>query len=230
MSKLKILLLFSCFSNIFSNYTLSQELDSAYLENLVKKHLEQQLTTPEQGELNIEVRKLDPRISISPCSQPLTVSSPKKFNPRNINVQISCNTKKAWRLFVTAKVTTVIPVVVAKQYIAKGSQLSIDNITIDKQVAAKIRGEFYSQTKNVIGVKATKSISKGKIINRMNICLVCKGEQVIINASATNFNIQTSGIALSNGIQGQTISVKNSRSGRVIQAKIKTAKQVEINL
>jgi flagella basal body P-ring formation protein FlgA len=230
MSKLKILLLFSCFSNLFSPYTLSQEFDSAYLENLIKTYLEQQLTIPEQGKLQIEISAIDPRIKIKPCDQPLKISIPKTNKSRNINVQISCNSSNSWRIFVTAKVSQVIPVVVAQHYIAKGSPLSRENLMVISKETFKIRGEYITSLDELTGVKATKSISKGKIINRKNICLVCKGEQVIINANANSFNIQTSGIALMNGIKHQTIKVKNSRSGRIISAKIKSSTQVEINL
>jgi len=230
MSKLKILLLFSCFSILFSPYTLSQEFDSVYLENLIKTYLEQQLTIPEQGKLQIEISAIDPRIKIKPCDQPLKISMPKSHKSRNINVQISCDSPNSWRIFVTAKVSQVIPVVVAQHYIAKGSPLSRENLMVISKETFKIRGEYTTSLNELTGVKATKSISKGKIINRKNICLVCKGEQVIINANANNFNIQTSGIALMDGIKNQTIKVKNSRSGRIISAKIKSSTQVEINL
>ncbi len=230
MSKLKILLLFSCFSNLFSPYTLSQEFDSVYLENLIKTYLEQQLTIPEQGKLQIEISAIDPRIKIKSCDQLLKISTPKKHKSRNINVQISCDSPNSWRIFVTAKISQVIPVVVAQRYIAKGSPLSSDNLMVISKETFKIRGEYITALDKLTGVKATKSISKGKIINRKNTCLVCKGEQVIINANANNFNIQTSGIALMDGIKNQTIKVKNSRSGRIISAKIKSSTQVEINL
>ena len=147
-----------------------------------------------------------------------------------MNVKISCDSPEIWRIFVTAKISQVIPVVVAQHYIAKGSPLNRENLTIISKEAFKIRGEYNTKLTELIGVKAIQSISKGKIINRKNICLVCKGEQVIINANANNFNIQTAGIALMNGVKGQIIKVKNSRSGRVISAQIKTSTSVEINL
>ncbi|MBL4911283.1 MAG: flagellar basal body P-ring formation protein FlgA [Alteromonadaceae bacterium] len=230
MSKLKILLLFSCFSTLFSPYTLSQEFDSVYLENLAKTYLEQQLTVPKQGKLQIEISTIDPRIVIKPCDQPLKITPPKTYKSRNINIKISCESIESWRVFVTAKISKVVPVVVAQRYIAKGSPLSGENLTVILKETYTIRSEYFTTLTELMSVKATRSISKGKTITRKNICLVCKGEQVIIKASANNFNIQTSGIALMNGIKNQTIKVKNSRSGRVISAKIKTSTQVEINL
>jgi flagellar basal body P-ring formation protein FlgA len=229
MSKLKILLLFSWFSMLFSPLGHSIKLDSAYIENLAKTYLQQQLDIPDKGKLNIILSPIDPRVKIKTCDQPLVLNIPENHNSRNVNVKISCKNSNPWWIFIPAKISVTIPIVIAANYIARGSTLNSSNIQIVQRDAFNVRGEFYSDITELNGVKSTKSISKGKIVTKKIICLVCKGERVTIKASSTNFAIQTTGIALSDGILEQSIEVKNSRSGRTISARVKAAGQVEIN-
>jgi len=228
MTKLKIFIPFLCFLFPFASF--AERFDSAYLENLAKTYIKQQIVIPEAGNRKIEITPIDPRVIIKPCDQPLTVNIPKNYTSRNINVKISCENSNPWQMFLSAKISTIIPIVIAKNYISKGSILDSSNIYIVKRDSFKIRGEYFSDLAALINNKAVTSIAKGKTITKKNICLVCKGENVTIVASAKNFAIQTDGIALSNGTLGQVIQVKNKRSKRTITAQIIAENHVKINL
>lgn len=228
MTKLKIFLSFLCV--LLSFYSFAEKLDSDYLENLAKIYLAKQITKPELGNRKIEVNPIDPRMIIKPCNQPLTLSIPKRHNSRNVNVKISCGSSPLWKLFLSAKISTTIPIIIAKNYISKGSLLDESNIDIVERDSFKIRGEYFSDLTKLLNNKTTTSIAKGKTITKKNICLVCKGENVIIKASAKDFAIQTDGVALSNGTLGQIIRVKNKHSKRTLSAQIISKNHVKVNL
>lgn len=228
MSKLKIFL-FSWYSILFSATTLAVELDHAYLENLAKNYVQQQIAIPKDGKLKIQTVAIDPRIKITACNQPLQLNIPENHNSRNINVKISCLDDKPWKIFIPVKVSITIPVVIAKQYIAKGSLLDNSNLAVVLKDSLQTRGEFYNSIEQVENNKALKSLPKGRIVSPNNICLVCKGENVTINATTSGLSIQTAGIALNNGVLNEIIKVKNVRSGRIISGQIKAANYVEIH-
>jgi len=228
MTKLKIFISFLCF--LFSFSIFAQKLDANYIENLAKKYLEQHIVKPEAANRKIEISSIDPRLNIKSCDTPLTVNILENNNNRNVNVKISCEGITPWKLYLPAKITITLPIVIAKNYISKDSILDESNIVVIQRDSFKIRGEYFSDLNVILNNKATTSIAKGRIITRNDICLVCKDASVTIVAGNKNFAIETDGVALSNGTLGQTIRVKNKHSGRTVSAQIISANHVKINL
>ncbi len=204
--------------------------DKAYIETFAKKHLEEKLLPPEGGKISIRIANIDPRITIKPCQQKLTANIPENTNSRNVNVKIYCADSKPWQIYLPARIERTFAVVIATTTIEKGAMLSKDNISVQFLASNKIRGKKLTDITAVLGSKAEKRIGKGRAINTRNVCLVCKGDSVTITAKSANFIIKTQGIALSSGNLNKQIKVKNSRSGKVIRAKVTAINQVIIHL
>jgi len=145
-------------------------------------------------------------------------------------VKIFCAGSTPWQLFLTVRVETSIPVLVAANRISKGTLLDSSNVTIEMRNIQRIRGEVIDSIAQVIGSRTIRGVSKGTGITKRNICVVCKGQSVTIIAKSNDFIIKTAGIALKNASFGEQVKVKNSRSGRTIIAQVKTINQVVINL
>ena len=200
------------------------------IESLVKEKINQNIITSKNQKTTLDVSKIDPRINIKPCDTPLTINIPEKFTSRNVNVKVSCNSPTAWQIYLTAKINTYLPVVIAKYSINKGNLLDSGNVELTYQNNYKIRGEFIENPEEVYGSKAKRKITKGHKISRKNMCIICKGESVAIVATSNNLTINTSGLALEDGNKGDHIKVKNKQSGKVITAEVKTINKVLINL
>lgn len=204
--------------------------DKAYIETFAKKYLEEKLLPPEGGKISIRIANIDPRITIKPCQQKLTANIPENTNSRNVNVKIYCADSTPWQIYLPARIEKTFAVVIATTTIEKGAMLSKDNISVQFLASNKIRGKKLTDITAVLGSKAEKRIGKGRAINTRNVCLVCKGDSVTITAKSANFVIKTQGIALSSGNLNKQIKVKNSRSGKVIRAKVTAINQVIIHL
>ena len=209
---------------------LSKPLDRASIEKSAQLYLTKHTPVPAKGTVKILVTPIDPRVTIQACNLPLTFNIPDNHNSRNVILKISCDSIKPWRIFLSAKITTTIAVVVAQNYIAKNSILDLSNIKLIQQDIFKIRGEYYNNIRALIGTKTIRSIARGKSINKNDFCLVCIDDRVTIEAGSANFAITTTGIALSNGTLKQFIRVKNSHSGRTISAQIIAPNHVKISL
>lgn len=215
---------------LFPLESLATALDRADIESFAKTYLENNIPPPTKGKISFKVVNLDPRVIIKPCQVPLQANIPENTQRRNVNVKITCNDSMPWQLYLPAKIKRTFAVIVATNNIDKGVVLSEQNIGIAYVVSNKIRGEKLTEAKAVLGSKAEKRISKGTMINRRNVCLVCKGDTITIIAKSENFMIKTKGKALSSGNIHQQIRVKNTRSGRVINPKISAVNQVTITL
>jgi len=204
--------------------------DKAYIETFAKRYLEEKLLPPEGGKISISIAKIDPRITIKPCQQKLIANIPENTKSRNVNVKISCADSTPWQIYLPARIEETFAVVVATTTIERGATLSKSNISVQYLASNKIRGKKLTDIIAILGSKAEKRIGKGRAINTKNVCLVCKGDSVTITAKSSNFIIKTQGIALSSGNLNKQIKVKNTRSGKVIRAKVTAINQVIIHL
>ena len=214
----------------FSVESLAITWNSAYIESFAKNYLTENILPPVDGKIAFEISSIDHRVVINSCQTPLQANIPENINRRNVNIKISCADSTPWQIYLHAKVERSFAVVVATNNIEKGVVLSKNNIGIEYLAPNKIRGEKLNNLEALLGSKAERRIAKGRTITRRNVCLICKGNVVTIEAQSNNFSIKTKGIALSSGNLHQQIKVKNSQSGRVIKAEISAINRVTINL
>lgn len=234
MSKTKIFLtflsiscqlLFSASANIF---------DHKYIENLAKQSVEQKLSADlhsDKGkQITVTATPLDPRLVIQPCENQLQANIPENITSRNVNVKITCDGSIPWNIYVPVKVETKIPVVVATHSIDKGSILTEENISLSYLPALKVRGEVITDITTVVGAKAKRNISRGKAISRKHTCLVCKGDNVTIEAAGQLLSIKTSGTSISYGHIGDKVRIRNDSSGKLVSGIVTGLNKVTINL
>jgi len=230
MNKLKILVKITVIYLAMLNVSNAMVFDREYLTNFIKSHVEKHIQVPEQGKLLIEVSQIDPRITLQACLSPLQANIPEKHNGRNVNVKIVCDDEKPWYLFIPVKIQTIVPILVTKKRITKGTLLDNSNMEVIFKDSAKIRGVILSEPKIVTGARIKRNLSKGSAITDKNTCFVCKGQPVNIIAKSAGFEIKSSGTALRDGSLGDIISVKNNKSGRTIRGQVNAINQVVINL
>ncbi|MCJ8320766.1 MAG: flagellar basal body P-ring formation protein FlgA [Colwellia sp.] len=230
MSNIKIFITFLAITTVFSSNTLAEKITKSDIENFAKAYLKAHLDTPTNGKISIKVAKIDPRINLKDCKTNLNANIPENFNGRNVNIKISCADSIPWHIYMAAKVKTMIPVIVAKKSISKGTLLDKTNLTITYIDTYKIRGTFLDDLNKVAGSKAKKKITKNHLITLKNTCSVCKGSSVSITAKSAIFTIKTNGEALSSGNIGDQVRVKNKQSGKIITAQVNAINKVVINL
>ena len=223
------ILLFFTLSHL---HAVSKNFTTKDIESLSKEHVEHVYLSVENDEQKISISepKLAPRIHINECDTDLAVNILENHNSRNINVKISCQLPSAWQIYLPFKINKRLPVLVAVSNLNKGTTLDKDNTRINFVNVHKIRGETLSNNKSIIGAKLKRNIQKDSAIYIKSVCVICKGESVTILASSDTFQIKTNGTALSNGTIGDQIRIKNTRSGKIITARVKSLNKVVINL
>jgi len=230
MNKLKTVIAITLIYLASINASSAMTFDRDYLYNFIKSYVEDSVSLPARGKLKIEVSEIDPRITLQPCLLPLTANIPEKHIGRNVNVKIVCPDEESWQLYIPVKIHTIVPVLVTRMRISKGTLLSNANIEIIFKDNGQIRGTVLTNPKVVMGARTKRNLSQGSAITNQNTCFVCKGEPVNIVAKSEHFEIKSFGIALNDGSLGEIISVRNRKSGRVVQGQVNAINQVIINL
>jgi len=189
---------------------------SAEVENFVEK------TLLSQGSENISVSAfpLDKRIAIVKCSSPYQFSITEADSIQTYStVKVTCQ-DSAWYLFVNVKVEELKRTVVTAEMLSPGTLLTQQNLTIADISTQKLRQTTFSEVVDLEGARLKHRIRAGQPITPNMVCFVCKGDVITLAAKAQGLSISTKGIAQQDGNRGDTIRVKNSRSAKVVLAKV----------
>ncbi|MBD1559545.1 flagellar basal body P-ring formation protein FlgA [Vibrio sp. S9_S30] len=188
------------------------------IQNAAKAHVKATFKTASSDKLELNAANLDSRIKTSSCPSPLVTSSPSNSHSNtNVTVLVEC-IEDNWRVYVPVRITLMRPLVTALRPLARGELINKSDISITFVEQRAYRRYGFNQMDQVTGAKLKKNIRQGEVIERRDICVVCRNEGVIIKAVKGELTITTKGTALSDGAQGEQVKVKNTKSNRIIDA------------
>lgn len=175
---------------------------------------------PEGGTLEASANDLDSRILATDCPTALeTSSSSLSSSASSITVLVECPADN-WRIYVPVKLTRTGPQVTLVTALNRGQTIGPNDITISMVDLLRQRRQGFTSAESVIGARVKKNLRPGKVLESNDICVVCRNETVLIKANKLGMTISTKGVALSDGAQGEQIRVKNSKSNRIIEARV----------
>jgi flagella basal body P-ring formation protein FlgA len=121
-------------------------------------------------------------------------------------------------------------VVVVNGVISPGTILSQDNLRVAKVEKQRLRSSTFADIESVLGARMKRRIRDGQPISPNQLCYICKGDSIVITADIGGLYVKTSGIAQQDGNIGDTILVRNSQSKKIIDAVVKSANLVAVNI
>ena len=192
----------SALSEAAQRYALSQASTQATIDNI-----------------EVTVGNLDPRLRLVPCQSELIAFTPPGSRAMgNTTIGIRCDNPKPWSIYIPVKVAVYSPAVIVINPVRRGDLITATDVELKKVDISLVRGKPFKQLDLVIGSKSKNTLNPGSIIDMNSVCVVCKGDQVVITASNTAISVKMSGMALSDGSIGDSIRVQNRSSKRVIEA------------
>ena len=195
-------------------------------------HIENLL--PTNVEKDITISPLDSRLKLHKCDQELEAFIPIGSKPiGKTTIGVRCSGKKPWKLFVTANISIYSSVIIATEYIARGESIRSDNIMAVKRETSTISRGYFEEKEQLIGKVAKYALIKDQIINPTAVSkprLVKRGNEVVILARTGEIVVRMHGKAISDGTLGDIIQVKNTRSQRVIQARVISTNRVQVTM
>ncbi|PRQ62210.1 flagellar basal body P-ring formation chaperone FlgA, partial [Vibrio sp. V01_P9A10T6] len=160
------------------------------------------------------------RIYATDCPTPLsTSSSSSNGSASNITVLVEC-IEDNWKIYVPVRLTISLPLVTVAVPISRGQQITQQDVLITMVDLHRFRRQGFSDINRIVGAKVKKNMRIGDVVEQDDICVVCRNENVMIQAVKQGMIITTKGTALSDGIFGEQIKVKNDKSNRIIDAQV----------
>ncbi|MGN1393473.1 MAG: flagellar basal body P-ring formation chaperone FlgA [Succinivibrionaceae bacterium] len=150
---------------------------------------------------------------------------------KNNSIKVECLSETTpYSFYVTSRVTIQTPFVTVINPVSKKDTLSSSNLTIAYQDKTLDKGTTFKDIEKLDGIKVKRDLKPGQPIHKNQICVVCKGDEVIIEATNGNFSIKTTGESLEDGSYNEKIKVKNLKSGKIVKAVVADVNLVRILL
>jgi len=212
-----------CLYCLFPQAGLAQDFESH--ENIiatVSNYLNDALKGVADKKININ--PLNKNLNLTKCTQPLEsfVTPGVKLSGRT-TVGVRCNGHKPWKIYITTDISIFDDVVIADEYILRGSRVSSTQLRTEKRNVSTLNRGYFNRLEDVAGKIARTPISKEQVITIPSLAspkLVQRGKNVTILAKSDTVTVKMNGHAMSDGRLGELIKVKNLRSQRIIEAEV----------
>ena len=180
----------------------------------------------------LAVSRLDPRLRLNHCEQPLSASLGNATVPiGRVTVRVSCEGSSPWSVFVPAQVRLYREVIVANRSLLRDTVLSATDVSLAERDVSALNQGYLTRLDEALGNKLTRPIQPDQIItpNVLEMAKVIrKGDQVVITARSGTISVRMPGEAMADGVPGKQIPVKNQRSGRTIKARVIGPGEVQV--
>lgn len=195
--------------------------------------LTHKLSQQQTGNFSHTLSPPNSKIELTKCQNPLSVQRLSQRTSGRITLKISCSKPKNWSIHIPAKIKHTVEIIVSARPVNRGEILSKQDISTQEISAAKIRHGYYFDSTQLIGLQLKRSLAPNTPIKPNHLTepvVIKKGEPVLITADIKSLKVRSSGTALSDGVVGQIIRVKNRKSKRIIEATVSGPGRVKIRL
>lgn len=212
-----------CTGTAQANTPIAQIIDTAqrFLEQQIQDHLH---ASNIEARYNVSINRLDPRLRMAACDQPLTPSLESPQQPvGRVTLRIRCEGSSPWSIFVPAQVNLYRNVAVASRPIQRNNLIQPRDIILAERDVGSLNQGYILDLENIIGNQATRAIQVDQVISPNHLrapAAVKRGEQVFIVSGSNTVRVRIPGEALSDGAIGDQIRVRNIQSQRIIHARV----------
>lgn len=158
------------------------------------------------SEPEVTVNRLDPRLRLSACAEPLEAFLPNGGRALgSVSVGIRCTTPKPWTLYLPAKVSITGDVVVAARALARGEELDASDVKLVRRDLAGLNPGYADDPRAVIGQRLKRAVSVGTPLGSQMLevpVLVRRGQRVTVLAEGRGIQVRSSGKALGDATKG----------------------------
>ncbi len=200
------------------------EVDAGMLRQILEDYLEDQ-----QSRLpGVVIRLRDPQfprpfvLPPGAISHQIIPSNPKVIGSTRFTVIFRIDGQTVKNLSVRGGVEAIAPVVVAAVDLPRGAVLSEIDLSLVEQDIARLKNPVFDPDE-VIGKKLKRGLRMGRPLDRAAVefpPMIKRGDLVTIILKSGKLEMTALGEARQNGLEGETIRVKNKNSNRTILGRV----------
>ncbi len=173
-----------------------------------------------EGTVSVRMVPLDPRLRLDTC-EALSLEMPGERVVGRVAIQARCQAPVRWGLYLTAQVDVILPVVQAARPVPRDTVLREADLTLARHNLADIRDGYLTDPGDAVGMAARSNLRADSVLYQRQLAapkLVSKGDAVTVASSQGHVRVTAQAIALTDGVYGEQVEVRNPRSNRVLSA------------
>lgn len=174
------------------------------------------------GDIRIDAIRVDSRLRLAACEQPLQAIVDSHSSARLIAL-VSCAGPTRWNVRVPVEAQAMREVAVAARPIARNEIIATADLRSERRNVLQLPRGYFTEPESAIGQQANRAIRAGTVLTPGAIAparLVRRGDLVAVTAELGTIRVRSEGVALADGALGQRVQVRNTRSGRIIEAEV----------
>jgi flagella basal body P-ring formation protein FlgA len=172
--------------------------------------------------IEIELQPPDPRVLLPVCESALETSVGRHNGQGGrLNVRVDCPDAAPWARNMAVNVKVFREVLVSSRNLQRGALISTADISMQEVDISQARGQLIEDPQSAVGMEVRRNISTGTTLSSdlLNAPLmVRRGDTIMLIAERAGISIRQQGTAMQDGESGRQITVRNTRSNRVVQA------------
>jgi flagella basal body P-ring formation protein FlgA len=166
------------------------------------------------------------------CFNSLKIMPVKQLRPGDNSIEVTCNVRSSWSLMLNADIQVFRDVVVLRDHIGRGDQITASSITLHKRNIADLQRGYFTSFEQVTNNISKRSLRAGTALTPRMIDLpiiIKRGQAVTLKVDRAGFSVDMKGLALKKGRKGDKIKVKNKSSQKVLYGTVISADLVLID-
>jgi flagella basal body P-ring formation protein FlgA len=175
---------------------------------------------------------LDDRLRLAACVQPLKASLPpgRPVGSR-VSVVVQCPDQAGWTLRVPVRVQVYQKVLVTSRPMARGDGIGAGDVHTEERDTASLSYGFVTELAQIDGRALARPLNSGTVLapgmlaGRQSIRL---GDAVVLTSKIDGVIVRADGVALGAGDNGSRLRVRNTSSGRILDAVVRGEGVVEV--
>ncbi|MBI5042216.1 MAG: flagellar basal body P-ring formation protein FlgA [Gammaproteobacteria bacterium] len=202
--------------------------------NTAQTFLEQATRDQHSGRIDISLGRLDPRLRLAHCAQPLQASQPSGARlAGHTSVAVRCPDMADWTVYVTAEIKVFGPALVTARSLARGVALaSADVNTVETELTNLGHGHLES-LEEIQGMATLRALPAGTVLTPSMLKaprIIRRGDRVTLVSSQGPVQVEMQGEAVNDGARGDRVRVRALSSQRVVEGWVVSASVVKVTL
>jgi flagella basal body P-ring formation protein FlgA len=213
MTTMKNFLLMAC---LILNCTAAiAQQDHAALKETVTSFVQQQ-TAGLPGKVTFTVDEIDRRIVLRPCSKVEAFLPAGSQLIGRVSIGVRCAEPKGWSIFIPVQIKISRDLLISARPLAQGQIVHAEDLS--RQTTETTQNVGMTDPTLAIGKVLRYSVSAGYIMRADMLrepYSVRQGQSVRLSVQGSSFTLSSSGVALNNAGEGETVQVRTA-SGRLV--------------
>lgn len=185
-------------------------------------------------DLQVNATPLDNRLRLHACDRPLEAfGTVGNVRSGRMTVGIRCGSPQPWTLYVPVQVHASVAVLALTSSLAKGAVLGKQDVVLVNRNVLELPQNYLNDPAQAVNMALSRAVQADTLLTQPMLqepLVVNKGQAVTIVAEGSSYAVKMLGTALQNGAAGQRIGVRNTTSGRTVEAVIVDAATVKVGL